>query len=271
MLKIISADERMSNQGIKCMVLGEYGVGKTTLLRTLPEATTLFVDMEAGELAVRGWKGDSIGTTEKDKIRDWESCRKIAAYIGGPNPHLRPDQAYSSMYYDRAVADFGDPSKLDKYTDVFLDSISVASRLCKQFADSEVIRTGQSNNKFAAYGILAQEMIDWMTQLQHAARKNVFFVGLLNKKKDDFGRVDYLLQIEGSKAGLEVPAIVDQVVTMADVMCADGIERKALITKKKNDWNFPAKDRSGALDPLEPPHLGKLMEKILNGVNPNYF
>lgn len=270
MLRIISADERMSNQGIKCMVLGEYGVGKTTLLKTLPEESTLFVNLEAGELAVRGWKGDSIGSGAKDTIRDWDSCRKIAAYIGGPNPHLRPEQPYSQLYYDQAVAEFGDPAKLQKYTDIFIDSISVASRVCKQFADSEVIRTRQEGNKFAAYAILAQEMIDWMTQLQHTQRKNVFFVGLINKKKDDFGRISYQLQIEGSKAGLEVPAIVDQVMTLADVMCSDGVERKALVTKKKNDWDFPAKDRSGSLDPLEPPHLGNLMNKIINGTTPIY-
>lgn len=265
MLRIISADERMANQGIKCMVLGEYGTGKTSLLRTLPEATTLFVNFEAGELAVRGWKGDSIGTKEEEKIRDWESCRKIAAFIGGPNIHLRPEQPYSLQYYNQAVAEIGDPAMLDKYTDIFFDSISVASRLAKQFADSEVIRTGQQKNKFAGYQILATEMISWMTQLQHAPKKNVYFVGLLNKKTDDFGRVSYVLQVEGSKTSLEVPGIVDQVMTLMDVMCQDGVERKVLITKKNNAYGVPAKDRSGSLDDLEPPHLGNIINKIMRG------
>jgi hypothetical protein len=29
-----------------------------------------------------------------------------------------------------------------------------------------------------------------------------------------------------------------------------------------NSWNFPAKDRSGRLDQLEPPNLGALIEKL---------
>ena len=265
MLRIISADERMESQGIKMMILGEYGVGKTTLLKTLPEHNTLFVNLEAGELAVRSWKGDSVGTREEDKIRDWESCQKIAAFIGGPNIHLRPEQPYSQAFYNQAVAEMGDPKALDKYENIFIDSISVASRLAKQFADSEVIRTNQQKNKFAPYQIIATEMINWMTQLQHATKKNVYFVGLLNRKTDEFGRVDYLLQIEGSKAGLEIPAIVDQVMTLCDLVMADGKEYKVLVTKKNNEWKYPAKDRSGNLAPVEPPHLGQIIDKILNG------
>jgi hypothetical protein len=35
-----------------------------------------------------------------------------------------------------------------------------------------------------------------------------------------------------------------------------------------NPWGFPAKDRSGKLDQTEPPHLGKLIAKILNREKP---
>ena len=59
-MKIISADERLKLlTGVKMAVFGTYGIGKTTLLKTLSEPT-LCLDFEAGLLAVQDWRGDSI-------------------------------------------------------------------------------------------------------------------------------------------------------------------------------------------------------------------
>jgi hypothetical protein len=35
-----------------------------------------------------------------------------------------------------------------------------------------------------------------------------------------------------------------------------------IICQTINQWDYPAKDRSGALDVIEPPHLGGLLSKI---------
>lgn len=87
-LKIISADQRMAEQGgIKGVIFGPAKIGKTSLLWTLDPANTLFVDLEAGGLSVQGWGGDSI------EIRDWDSARNLACFLGGPNPARRPDPA----------------------------------------------------------------------------------------------------------------------------------------------------------------------------------
>jgi hypothetical protein len=48
-LPIISADQRLNEQrGIKGCIFGKSGIGKTSLLWTLPEDKTLFFDLEAG-------------------------------------------------------------------------------------------------------------------------------------------------------------------------------------------------------------------------------
>ena len=100
--RIITAAERMAEpRGIKGCIFGRSGVGKTSLLRTLPDRTTLFVDLEAGDLAVEGWPGDTI------RLRTWPECRDFAALLGGPNPALRSDQPYSEPVCEvmgRAVA-----------------------------------------------------------------------------------------------------------------------------------------------------------------------
>ncbi len=55
-------------------------------------------------------------------------------------------------------------------------------------------------------------------------------------------------QIEGSKTGLELPGIVDQVISMAEVADDDGWGYRAFINHTLNPWGYPAKDRSGRLE-----------------------
>ena len=105
-------------------------------------------------------------------------------------------------------------------------------------------------------------MMAWLTHLQHIREKNVIFVGILDEKTDEYGRLNYELQIEGAKTGRELPGIVDEVITMATLASDEGNMFRAFICDNLNKWGYPAKDRSGRLDPIEEPHLGKLFEKM---------
>ncbi|MDY0258669.1 MAG: ATP-binding protein [Desulfovibrio sp.] len=265
-LKIISADQRMAEQGgIKGVIFGPAKIGKTSLLWTLDPATTLFVDLEAGGLSVQGWSGDSL------EVRDWDAARDIACYLGGPNPAMRADQAYSNEHYSYVCDQYGDPAALQKYQTIFVDSITVASRLAFQWASGQPQafseKTGKPDTR-GAYGLLGKEMIGWVTQLQHVGSRNVWFVGLLDTKRDDFNREYFEPQIEGSKTGLELPGIVDEVVTMTELRPEQGEPYRAFVCRRPNQWEFPAGDRSGKLDLVEPPHLGKLMQKIRDSRRP---
>ena len=124
-LRIITADERLAqNRGVKGVITGPSGIGKTSLAWTLNADTTLFLNAEAGDLSLQGWQGDMID------VRTWDQARDLACFIGGPNPAFRPDQPYSQAHYDHVLGELGDPAMLDKYETVFVDSITVASRLC---------------------------------------------------------------------------------------------------------------------------------------------
>ena len=108
--RIISADERLAEiRMIKAAIFGGSGQGKTSLLWTLLASTTLFFDLEAGDLAVEGWPGDTI------RPRTWQECRDFAVFIGGPNPALRDDQPYSAAHHAAVCERFGDPASLDRY------------------------------------------------------------------------------------------------------------------------------------------------------------
>ena len=108
--------------------MGASGIGKTSQLRTLEPAATLFVNLEAGELAVAGWPGDEV------RVRDWGLARNLVCWIGGPNPAMRDDQPYGAAHFARVCEAFGSPVQLAKYRTVFVDSITVASRLCLQWS-----------------------------------------------------------------------------------------------------------------------------------------
>lgn len=251
--KIITAEERLrSYSGVKVIVLGSYGIGKTSLLKTL-EVPTLCLDMEAGLLAVQDWKGPVIS------LRSWPEVRDCACLIGGPNPALRVDQPYSSRHYEKLRAE----NSIDfaSFQVIFIDSLTVASRLCfswcKQQPEAFSDKTGRPDTR-GAYALLAQEMTGWLNQFQHIPNQDVVFVGLLEQRTDEFQKTTWQLQCEGSKTALEIPGILDEVVCMVP----DSEGKRVFICQTINPGNYPAKDRSGRLALTEPAHLGQLFNKI---------
>ena len=55
---------------------------------------------------------------------------------------------------------------------------------------------------------------------------------------------------------------------MAEIKDDSGTQYRAFVCQTINSWNFPAKDRSGRLEVIEEPHLGRLMAKIRGPVKP---
>jgi len=114
MLNIVKAQDRLKGcTGIKMVVAGKYGVGKTTLLKTLPPENTLCLDLEAGLLSVREWQGDVV------TLRTWDEARDLACLVGGPDPSKQGDHVpYSREHYNRVSSQFG-LGALDKYATFF--------------------------------------------------------------------------------------------------------------------------------------------------------
>ncbi|MBY7649844.1 MAG: hypothetical protein C4617_05090 [Candidatus Liberibacter europaeus] len=284
MLPIISIDERLKEtKGIKGCIFGQSGIGKTSLLWTLSEDKTLFIDLEAGDLPVKQWKGDSLRPTT------WQGLRDLAVFIAGFNPTLEKAEVikksnvikdededeyipYSKKHYDLVCKRFGDPKQLDKYATIFIDSISQAStlsfRYCEQQPEARA-RSGSIDLR-NVYGLHAKEMLDWVKHLQKARDKNIWFVGILDKKFDDYNIPTYSFQIEGLKTGLELAGIVDEILIMKPVIDEKDSSKtvRRFVCQTNNIEGLPAKDRSGALELYEKPHLGYIMKKIINSPRP---
>ncbi|API60580.1 hypothetical protein BSL82_15855 [Tardibacter chloracetimidivorans] len=276
-LHIISADERLATrQKVNIAIFGPSGSGKTFQANTLDPDKTLFLDLEAGTLAIQAWRGDVINVREeaaKMGVHPWEFARAIICLLGGPDPSAAPDSPYGAQAHASYATSLGDPATFDKYDTVFIDSITVASRMAFLWSQRQPgafsEKTGKPDTR-GAYGVLGQEMVQWLTQAQHIRSKNIITVGILDVGKDDFGRPTYDPQIEGSKAGRELPGIFDQVITLGlfdmsggqpSFDLAKGTER-GFICHQNNGYGVPAKDRSGRLDAVEAPNLGAIIKKI---------
>jgi hypothetical protein len=261
-MRIIGADERLREKsGATILIAGPAKVGKTSLLRTVAWARTLFIDLEAGDLAVKDVPVDTL------RPQTWEQCRDLACFLTGPNPSLPPTACYSQAHFDAVRASF-DSVSLDKYDTFFVDSITVAGRLCFRWSEQQPEafsdRTGKKDIR-GAYGLHAREMIAWLTQLQHARGKNVVFVAILELIVDEARRREWSIQIEGQKTARELPGIVDQIVVMNLVDFNDNKPPIRTFICTTNPWGYPAGDRSGQLEQLEPPDLGALIRKVTSG------
>jgi AAA domain len=258
----------------KIFICGDNNVGKTSLLYTLPAESTLFVSIEAGESSVKDWVKDN----EERIMRPltWDRCVKLCSAF------CRHDATVSSGDYSRShhvecleelYGKYG-KERVDGIKNVFIDSMTEASRLALRHFKS--IPENKTNG-YKLYGDLGSEMVKWMSHWQKNSKVNVFFLCLLNKGtikyskgNTEYEELKYSLQLEGEKASKELVGIFDQILTMAPLLSKRGEPLKndkgqtyrGLYTDKYNDFGYPCRDRTGALKPIDAPHLGRILEKI---------
>ena len=141
-VRIVTAEERLSaaNNKTSLAIFGLPGVGKTTLLKTLPADKTVCLDLEAGMKSVQDWPGASI------PVRSFGDFRDLAVLIGGADPAADPNAYYSERHYQHVRSVYAG-SGLEEFLAakpiIFVDCITDLTRqamVVRQAAAGGVLR-----------------------------------------------------------------------------------------------------------------------------------
>jgi phage nucleotide-binding protein len=142
------------------------------------------------------------------------------------------------------------------YDWICLDSISEVSEVILQ---NELKETKDPRK---AYGEMQNKM-NWFIRAFRDIEKNVYMSSKQDRVKDEVtGQMLYGPMMSGQKLGASMPYFFDLVLALQTWKDQDGVTQRALQTVR--DGSYEAKDRSGVLDPAEPPDLSLIYRKIIN-------
>src|SRR5262249_38406467 len=139
------------------------------------------------------------------------------------NPALPANVAYSEAHFNEVMKN-PELAPLASYPILFIDSVTAANRLCFTWAEQqpEAFTDRGRKDLRATDGLHARSLIGWLNQLQHARGRTVVFVAVLEKNTDELNVSTWQPQLEGAKSGRELPAIVDEIITMNWINFGDG-------------------------------------------------
>lgn len=183
-------------QGVKMLVYGQAGAGKTTLIPTLPKPVVL--SAESGLLSISGADVPYI------EIKSIDDLREAYLWLGTPE-----GQAFES---------------------VALDSVSEIAEVVLNNAKKNAKDPRQ------AYGELADQMGELIRAFRDLPGKNVYFSAKLEKSSDEMGRVMYAPMMPGTKVGQSLPYYFDLVMPLRLERAEDGTTYRTLMTQSDGLW-----------------------------------
>ena len=209
--------------GIKILVHGPAGAGKTSLCATTGEPTVI-ISAESGLLSLRGF---DIPVIEVKAL----------------------DQLYEA--YDFVV----NTEQGQSFKWICLDSISEIAEVVLNH-EKKVAKDPRQ-----AYGALAEKMTDLIRAFRDLPGRNVYFSCKQERAQDQqSGAMLYFPSMPGNMLKQGVGYFFDEVFALRVEKDADGNPTRWLQTSR--DYNFEAKDRSGSLDMFESPDLAAIAAKI---------
>lgn len=223
MITISTTRELARQNGVKACIYGRAGAGKTYLARTAP--SPLFVSTEAGLLSLRDVDIPAV------EVSTLAEMQELFNWLQGSHESRN-------------------------YWTVYLDSISEVAEvvLANELAKSKDPRQ--------AYGALLTEVVKLLRQYRDLPMKHVIMVAKQEHHQDEVSKItSYGPSMPGSKLGNAVPYMFDEVFRLGIGQLTTGQEYRFIQTAP--DMQHEAKDRSGALDKMEPPDIGFIINKIL--------
>jgi phage nucleotide-binding protein len=223
--KFVNPADKVQDQGLKTLLTGESGAGKTALAATT-EAKTLLVDAEAGTMTIRNATNVKVFT-----VTSSEPLKQIFPVL----EYLRNDND-------------------EKFEWVVIDSISEVGEMV--LAEEELKTKG-----IKAYGDYAKRMIPFVKAFRDLEGMNVVMTTKLRTMKDEeTGVVKHFPSMPGRQVTDALPYLFDLVLPLRIMRTKAGETERWL--QCVGDQNWTAKDRSGKLDRWEEPNLKNIRDKI---------
>lgn len=213
------------NFGVKSVVFGKPGTGKTPLLLTAPNCGAMCV--EPGLLSVRGQNYPmAIARYTRAEIEDF------FAWL------------------------FGSAEPKQKFQTIAIDSVS-------QWAEIELaFQKGKNRDGRAAYGEMANNVIQKLEKLYFMPNMNIV---LLCKLEVTDGGENGMVQrpyFPGKELHVRVPHMFDEIFWL-DYFDIPGYGRQRAL-RTWPTFNAVCRDRSGRLAEYEPPNLADVFAKCLS-------
>lgn len=224
--------------GVKSLIYGPAGIGKTVLCVTAPQPVILAA--ESGLLSLR----------KKNLERLFGAGNPAVSYDTPVIPiHTEQDLDDAYNYFAQAQDQWHFQSlQVDSLTEIAEQILATSKRSAK--------------DPRQAYGELYDKMEDWIKKMNHLPGRNVTMTAKMELNKDELtGTMKYGPGMPGNKFGPRLPYLFDEVFYLGTNKTATGEDYRFLQTQP--DLQHDAKDRSGSLDVIEPPFLSTLYAKIL--------
>jgi len=190
-MRVLSTKDYASN-GIKILIHGQAGIGKTCLCASLPKP--LILSVESGLLSLSSLDITAI------EIKSIDDLQEAYEWI------LNSEEG-------------------QQYESICLDSIS---EIAEVVLSNE---KGKEKDPRKAYGNLQDIMMDLMRSFRDLPGRNVYFSAKQERVQDDTGRLLFGPSMPGQKLGQQMPYLFDEVFCYQMVKDENGVPMRMLLTQ----------------------------------------
>ena len=194
-IKLKSTADVQAN-GVKALVYGMAGVGKTYMIKSLPNP--LVISAEAGLLALTG--------TDIPYI-------EVKTFI-------ELQEAYQFIVSEHGA----------QFESIAIDSISEIGEIVLAHEKS-VNKDGRG-----AYGEMAVKIMEIMRSFRDIQGKNVMFIAKAEKSQDETGSMLYQPSMPGAKISQQLPYLVDLVMALRTEKDTEATIQRALMCQTDGTW-----------------------------------
>lgn len=224
-----AAGDHAQNFGIKSIVYGPAGTGKTPLINTAPRPVLLAT--EPGLLSMRN--------------------SKVPTY-----------EAYTPQRVNEFFKWFFNSTETKNFDTLGIDSGSQIADIYLNDALTGSSKAGNKKHGLAAYGEMADNTMEHLRTLYYTRYKHTYVIC-----KEEIADVEYQSvrrpYFPGKVLPIQVPHLYDFIIRLAKTN-VPGMAGENLAFQCVGNMNVLARNRTGNLNDFEEPHFGKLVAKAMS-------